>query len=80
MYNNLHARLFWVIIQFNVVLQHFIKTLFTVNKSATTNKTTKYSPDILINAAANSGKTKVKIGCLRTHQLMHITEMAILCL
>jgi len=60
MHNNLHARLHWVIIQFNVILQHFIKTLFTVNKSATTSDITKYFlPQTLqINVAENSGKIK----------------------
>ena len=34
----LHGRLHWIIIQLNVILQHFIETFFTVNKSTTTNQ------------------------------------------
>jgi len=66
MHNNLHARLNWVITQFNVILQHFIKTLFTVNKSATS-EITKYSPQTFsINAVANSWKIKARLVYIET--------------
>jgi len=41
--SNIHGRLHWVVIQFNIILQHFIETFLTVNKSTTTNQCPRYA-------------------------------------